>query len=118
LASFLPHAWHELAAGASDAESTHGVVVLVPAASGTRGATSAAVIVRAPSVGRQLVPECPCPCLAAMIWHSRPQNHALRHRLQRSSLHAPLPHASHVVGAIAEAGREHAAQSQEQLDPD
>ena len=97
-------------------------MVLVPAASGTRGATSAAVIVRAPSVGRQLAPE--WPCLAAMIWHSRLQNHALRHRPQRSSLHPSLPHASHVFGAIAEAAQEHAAprvnaQSPEpSLDPD
>jgi len=63
LASFLPHAWHELAAGTSNAEST--AVVLGPAASGTRGVTSAAVSVRAPSVGRQLALE--WPCLAAMI---------------------------------------------------
>jgi len=93
----------QLAAGASDVEST--AVVLGPAASGTRGAASAAVNVRAPSVGRQLAPE--WPCLAAMIWHSRPQNHALRHRPQRNSLHVPLPHASHVAGAIAEASTRH-----------
>jgi len=96
LASFLPHAWHELAAGASNAEST--AVVLGPAASGTRGtaSASAAVKIRAPSVGRQLAPE--WPSLAAMIWHSRPQNHSLRHRPQRSSLHPALPHPSHVSG--------------------
>ena len=109
LAWLLPHAWHAFAAGASDAESTPGAVVLGPVVPDTRGAASAAVIVRAPSVGRQLAPE--WPCLAAMIWHSRPQNHALRHRPQRSSLHAPLPHASHVIGAIAEAARD-AAQSE------
>jgi len=43
--------------------------------------------------GRQLAPE--WPCLAAMIWHSRLQNHTTRHRPQRSSLASLLPHAWH-----------------------
>jgi len=101
LSWLLPHAWqHELAAGASDAESTPGAVVLGPAASGTRGATSAsaAVIVRTPLAGRQLAPE--WPCLAARTWHSRLQNNTPRHRPQRSNLPPLLPHAPHEAGAI------------------
>jgi len=71
LLSLLPHAWREPAAGASDAESTPGAVVLGSAASGTGGATSALTASGAcgPSAGRQLAPE--WPCLAAAIWHSR-----------------------------------------------
>jgi len=102
LSLLLPHAWHELAAGASDAESTHGAMVLGPAASGTRGTTLATALGACPpSGGRQLAPE--WPCLAARTWHSRLQNHTPRHRPQRSSLASLLPHAWHAVGAIAEA---------------
>jgi len=51
----------------------------------------------APSVGRQLAPE--WPCLAAVTWHSRLQNHTPRHRPQRSSLASLLPHAWHAFAA-------------------
>jgi len=96
LLSLLPHAWHAFAAGTSDAEPTPGAVVLGPAASGTRGATSASAALGAggPSAGRQLAPEWPCP--AAATWHSRLQNHTPLHRPQRFSLPL-LPHAWHAV---------------------
>jgi len=45
-----------------------------------------------------------------MIWQSRPQNHALRHRPQRNSLDPLLPHPSHVVDAIAGATGSSSAQ--------
>jgi len=59
LPSLLPHAWHELAADASEVGITPGAVVLVPAAAGKRSATSVAGV-GALSAGQQLAPEWPC----------------------------------------------------------
>jgi len=94
-----PHARQELAAGASAAEFTPGSVELGPAASTTRSAISVLVRVIAPSVDLQFAPE--WPCLAATTWHWRLQNHTVRHRPQRSSLHPLLPQAWHEVAAGA-----------------
>jgi len=57
LPGLLPHAWHEVAVGACDADVTADAVVLGLAADGERGAASAAL--GAPS-GRQAAPEWPC----------------------------------------------------------
>jgi len=72
LPPLLPHASQEVAVGASGGESTPGAVVLGPAASGRRAATSvsAAVCVW----GRQLAPE--WLCLAAMTWRQVAEPHA------------------------------------------
>jgi len=99
LPSFLLQAWDEFAVGACDADVSPDAVVLDPAASGTRAATSAlaALGVCDPSAVQQFAPE--CPCLVATTWHSRLQNHTLRHRPQRSSM-PPLPHAWHDAAIV------------------
>jgi len=76
-----------LAAGASVGDAALDSVALGPSAAGTRGATSAALA----SAGRQLAPA--WPRLAARTWHSRLQNHASRHRPQRSRRPSLLSHA-------------------------